>query len=110
LRRLGLAALAALVIFAASAVWSVYHKEEDSRILREQAERRLAELTVQEQHLDGEIARLKTARGQEAALRQQYEVGKAGERLIVIVEPAAPEPIEASSTWQLWVDKYLPFW
>jgi hypothetical protein len=53
---------------------------------------------------------LRTVRGKEEALREQYEVGRDGERLIIIVEPKVPEPIHASTTWEKWVTRYLPFW
>lgn len=103
-------ALFALIVFTASAVWSAYQKESNARAMREQAEIRLADLRAQQEHLSGEIATLKTDRGKEAMLREQYEVGRAGEQLIIIVESQTAVPIHASTTWEKWVGKYLPFW
>ena len=109
-RRLTIVALLALLIFALSALSNVYGKEKESLELRLQAEREYAELASQETHLSDAIAKLQTARGKEEALREQYEVGRAGEHLVVIVEPKSAAPVHASTTWERWVGRYLPFW
>lgn len=109
-RRAGLLALFVAVAMAASSVWGVYKKERESRVLREQAEREAQDLTVQQNELSTHIAKLQTERGKEEALRAQYAVGKQGEGLIIIVDPEAPQPIQATSTIMKWVHKFLPFW
>lgn len=109
-RRLLTMALLTLAVFACIEVWDVYHKERDSRVLRVQAEAQLEEMRQEEAHLSAEVQNLRTLRGKEAALREQYEVGRDGEGLIIIVEPKTPEPIQASTTWEKWVTRYLPFW
>lgn len=109
-RRLGLLALLVLVLAAASGVWDIYHKERESRALRDQAQMQLDDLTQQKTQLSAEISNLQTARGKEETLRQQYELGKQGEGLIIIVNPPTPKPVQASSTVMQWVHKFLPFW
>ena len=109
-RRLAALVLVVVLLFALSSAWGVYGKEKDSRLLRKQAERELAQLSAQEKHLASEISKLETLRGKEEVFREQYEVGREGEHLIVIVEPKTSVPIHASSTWETWVSKYLPFW
>lgn len=109
-RRLGIAALFILVLIAASGVWSVYQKERESLQLRSEAENQYNTLSQQQTQLQSDIASLETDRGKEAALRQQYAVGKKGEGLIVIVDPRADTPRQASSTIMQWVRKFLPFW
>ena len=109
-RRLGIVALLILVLVAASGVWSVYQKERESLQLRSEAESQYNMLSQQQTQLQSDIANLETDRGKEAALRQQYAVGKKGEGLIVIVDSKADVPRQASSTIMQWVHKFLPFW
>src|SRR3990167_7471229 len=109
-RRLGIVALLILVLVAASGVWSVYQKERESLQLRSEAESQYNMLSQQQTQLQSDIANLETDRGKEAALRQQYAVGKKGEGLIVIVDPRPDAPQQASSTIMQWVRKFLPFW
>ncbi|OGG54294.1 hypothetical protein A3C20_01650 [Candidatus Kaiserbacteria bacterium RIFCSPHIGHO2_02_FULL_55_25] len=109
-RRLGTTALFVLVVVAISGVWSVYQKERESLQLRSEAESQYNMLSQQQAQLQSDIANLETDRGKEAALRQQYAVGKKGEGLIVIVDPRPDAPQQASSTIMQWVRKFLPFW
>jgi hypothetical protein len=109
-RRIGMVALLVFILLVMAEVWDVFQKERESRMLRDEANVRLTDLQAQREHLRDEIATLKTARGKEEALREHYEYGKYGEGLIVIVEPPTPEPIQATSTFRQWVQKFLPFW
>ena len=85
----------------------VYQKRES---LQRPAENQYNMLSQQQTQLQSDIASLETDRGKEAALRQQYAVGKKGEGLIVIVDPRSDAPRQASSTIMQWVRKFLPFW
>ncbi len=109
-RRLGLLALLTLVLLISSEVWDVYRKEKESRALRREAEIQLRDLGSEEKHLFSEITSLQTARGKEETLREHYELGKKGERMIIIVDPPTPEPVQASTTISQWVHTFLPFW
>ena len=110
-RRLALLALFLIVVAAASALWDVYKKERESRVLKNQAEAQLYNLTMQEDHLTAEIARLQTARGKEEMLRQNYEMAKEGENMIMIIEPPESPVIEATSTTMMrWMHRLIPFW
>ncbi len=110
LRRLGLLALIALAAALLGGVWNVYHKERESAGLRAQAERERADLLEREARLKDDIAELKTDRGLEEALREQYALAEKGEHLIVIVEPTAPPPTEATSTFKTWFEKLFFWW
>ncbi len=111
LRRLGLLFLLIVVLGALSALTDVYKKERDSHILRLQAEAQYDILAKQEQHLSNEISRLQTARGKEEILRENYEMAKPGENLIIIIEPPVAEIIQSTSTPTMWwVHRMLPFW
>ena len=90
-RRVVLLVLATLVVIAASSVWSTFRKQRESAELRREAELRLADLMERSDQLHAKLARLETDRGKEEALRERYELGRAGEGLIVIVDAPVPE-------------------
>ena len=102
--------LIAAILAVGSAVWSVYGKERDSRAFRAQAEEEQRHLSEQKMQLTGNIARLETVRGKEEVLRENYELGRRGEGLIIIVDPPEPEPIVEEKGIRQWVTKFLPFW
>ena len=64
-------------------------KERESSDLRMQAEAHLLDLQTRETALNAKITSLETERGQEAALRDEYQVGKEGEGMITIVDKPA---------------------
>ena len=109
-RRLGIAALFLLVIFVGSSVWGAHKKERESAMLRAQAEAQLHDVKTRESQLEGDIAKLETARGKEEALREQYAVAARGEGLIVIVDPHEEVPEQATSTLREWLHKAFPWW
>lgn len=110
-RRLALLALFVIVVGACSALWDVYKKERDSGVLKNQAEAQLYNLTMQEDHLNTEITRLETSRGKEEMLRQNYEMAKEGESMIMIIDPPESPPIVASSSPMMrWMHRIIPFW
>jgi cell division protein FtsB len=110
LRRLGLLVLLVLVIIAADAVWGVYKKEGESQILREHAESQREDLLKRRSQLEAEIADLKSDRGLEEALREQYSLAVEGERLIVIVDSEEPETGSATSTFVDKLRSFFWFW
>lgn len=91
-RRLGLLALLALVVLVGGGVWSAWQKDKASAALNQQSQAALADLTAQESQLQGNITELQSERGKEAALRDQYAVGKQGEDMIVIVDSSTTPP------------------
>lgn len=109
-RRLSLIALSVLFVLASFAVWGVYKKENESRMLRLQAAAQLADLKEQESHLSERIDYLNTQKGKEAALREQYGVARKGEELVVIVESETPQPLPEEEGVATWVRKIVPFW
>lgn len=109
-RRLGIILLFGLVVFAGFAVKGVWQKEQESRAMRHEAEIELAELQRQEAKLSENIGELKSDRGIEAALREQYGVARKGEELVVIIESQAVQEEAPPPTVREWVRKFLPFW
>ncbi len=97
-----IASLLLLLVFAISirGVWGVYNKEQESRVLRAEAEATLSDLKAREAELREEISVLSTDRGVEQELRERYDLAKADEGVIVIVEPPAPPPEPRPTTFQ----------
>ena len=109
-KRLLLVLLFLLVIVAISGVWKAYHKQQESALLRKEAEVQLADLAKRKAQLETDIAKLNTPRGMEDALREQYRLAKSGENLIVIVDPSAPAPIQATSSMMDWLKNPFTWW
>lgn len=109
-KRVGTLALLILVVFVGIGVWKVYSKERESRSLRVEAEVQEARLREQADQLEAKTAQLKTERGKEELLRDQYDVGRRGEGLIVIVEPPVPESVEHTPTFMEKVKRFFIFW
>jgi len=111
-KRLLLVALSVVVIVAAPSVWNIYTKEHESAVIKAQAQAQLADLEARKQHLEASIANLETNRGKEAALRQQYDMGKQGEGMIMIIAATASPPVAATSSsgFKAWVKKVFPWW
>jgi len=102
-RRLILAALAVLVAGLAWGVWNIYRKDRESARLNGEAQAQLADVRERQAKLSADLAGLQTDRGREAALREQYAMGRQGEGLIVIVEPEKPAPVQATSSILQWL-------
>lgn len=109
-KRLLLMVLFALVVVAISGVWKVFRKEQESMVLRREAEIQLADLDKRRAQLEADITKLKTSRGMEEVLREQYNLAKSGERMIVIVDPPAPPPAAPTSPVMKWFKKTLSWW
>ena len=94
-----------VVIFLLSySVWGVFQKERETQVKKEQRERVLTEVEERERVLAEEIKRLNTERGVEEEIRSKFDVARAGEQILVIVD--APEDNilleskEEASVWQ----------
>src|SRR3989338_773371 len=110
LRRLMLLALLALLAAAVSGVWGISRKERESAARRAEAESERADLLMRRAQLESDIAKLRTDRGVEETLREQFALAERGEKLIVIVEPPAPASLKATSTIVDWLKKSLRWW
>lgn len=81
-----------------SGVWNIARKARESAALKRQAQAQFADLSRREGQLTSDIEKLKTDRGKEEALRQQYALAAEGEKLIVIIDPEIETPVVATST------------
>ncbi len=115
LRLLGLrmftVALLVILFGLLRGVWSVYEKERETYAGRAGAEQELDALTNREMKLRADIAYLRSPEGVEESLRQQFDMAKEGEGVIVIVdrEPKKKEEDERAglSTVSGW-KRFLP--
>jgi len=107
-RRLLMLGILILILFAIDGVWTIYLKDKESLVQRREAEVDLKDLAQRKDRLTADIRSLDTDRGKEEALRGQYEIGKQGEGLIIIVDekPATTTP----PVEKKWYEKVFPWW
>ena len=90
--------LIGVCIFFASNTMSLIKKNKDTKLLKEQASRELLELQTRQQKLEEDISALKSERGKEEVIRENFQVTKDGEGVVVIVgEEEKPEVPEKKS-------------
>ncbi len=75
-----------IVIILGVSVKIVYQKEQDALKLQIESERQLADLQARYSVISENVDHLKTDSGKEEALRTAFNVGKPGEKEVVIVE------------------------
>lgn len=96
--------LGVIVVWLSFVVWNMYKKERDTRLKRIEQNEILNRLKDREGSLHEEIERLSTERGIEEEIRSKFEVGKDGEKIIVIVdnpeEKNTTQNEEKKSFWQ----------
>lgn len=81
-----------LLLFIGKATWNLYAKERESRANLTRVEAELQNLNLREARLRGDIARLEGPEGIETEIREQFQVAKPGERMVVLVNKEEPEP------------------
>lgn len=91
--------LALLVVWLSWLLFGIIRKEEIARHAVAETRAELSTLESRKEVLEGNIAELKSARGEEATLRETYGVAKPGEGVIIVVPSK-----EATST------PALPWW
>lgn len=86
----------------------MYGKSAETATARAAAEMRLEELNERKRVLEASIADMRSDRGVEAQLREQYALGKEGEGLVIVVEDAQKAPVPKSGfptlswLWSVW--------
>ena len=109
-RRLAMLALCIFILFALWAVIGVFQKERESQDLRKDAEAQLRELQKREIALKARIESLETERGQEAALRDAYGVGREGEGMVQIVDRPATTSEQYGEERVSWFQRLFWWW
>lgn len=83
--RVTVALLAFVVLMLARGVWGIYQKERDTAAKLDQAVREEGELEARKTFLEREVIRLRTREGVEEEVRENFGLGKEGERVIIVV-------------------------
>lgn len=109
-RRLSTLLLGFFVLFGLWAVIGVYAKDRESGILKAQAETQLQDLQKREAELHDRISALETERGQEAAIRSAYEVGRDGEGMVMIVDKPATASRQEEKAELSWFQRLFHWW
>ena len=96
--------LLVIIFLLAYTIWGVYQKERETQIKKTQRAQVLIEIEERERVLEEEIERLSTERGVEEEIRSKFDVARAGEQVLVIVdakeEDVLLESEEEASAWQ----------
>jgi len=87
--------------------WNVYQKQREAYVHKINAEAKLDELVDRKRQLQAEVLHLKSNRGIEEEMRQQFEVAREGEGLIIIVDRPSPEGEEGVVKGKEW---WRPVW
>ncbi len=80
------------LVIIGKATWSVYAKEHESQKNLDRATAVLHDLETRQKQLGDKIEQLKTSEGVETEIREQFQMAKPGEKMVVMVESAKPAP------------------
>jgi len=83
--------LSVLFLILLWAVWGIAQKEEIARSAVDDRKAELAVLQERKAVFEENLGELSTERGQEATLRQNHGVARAGEEVIIVVPPKEDE-------------------
>jgi cell division protein FtsB len=92
-------------ILLTKSLWGIYNKNKQSNIRATQAKADLEKLTERKESLETNLANIKSTNGIEAELRDKFDVGKDGERLLVIIDKEIiTQETQADVSWwgNLW--------
>ena len=84
-----LGALSILFFFALSAVWGVYEKYHEAKRNKDTARAEQESMTERVRSLESEVTLLKTDRGIEKKIREEFGFAKEGEGVILIIPDEA---------------------
>lgn len=95
--------LGLIIVWLSFVVWSMYKKERDTGIKRMEQREILNEMRERETTLQNEIDRLNTEKGIEEEIRSKFEVGKEGEKVIIVVDnPKEKSALKAGLKKSFW--------
>jgi len=85
--------LALLIVLALviKAVWGAYGREQEGTANLERAQNGLAALRARSTELEEKLAHLKTLEGIEAEIREQFQMSKPGEKMVVVIPDKSSE-------------------
>lgn len=92
--RLTLFFLVILVLVLSRSVFNIYMKERSAEIEKKSVLARAESLSEREAFLSKEVSKLKTENGIEQEIRDKYNVKRAGEEVIIIVDSTTTKQLE----------------
>ena len=99
-RGIGISVLLLVTFWLVSLIWGLVGKARIAVSQENDAKRQYQLLEERKTELEANLAALKTARGQDAAIRTAFGVAKPGEEVIVVVPPATTTPTATPTWWQ----------
>ena len=85
-----------IMILLMRGVYTLYERNRESALMRNDAEIRLKELNDRKQMVSGEIVKLNNSEGVEEEIREKFNVVKPGEKVVIIVpEEEATTTVES---------------
>lgn len=105
--RLVTVGMVGVLTFLILATWGAYEKERETREKRAVAEQEFTRIDAQKNALEAEIEHLNTQQGLEAELRSQFDLGKDGEGLIVVVDKEENKPVEKKEGKPSLLDRFF---
>lgn len=107
---IGVVVLLVMLFVLAKANYSLYVRNEAARENRATLQRELTMMEHRRERLVATLGRIGTEKGEEIALRGQYDVGKAGEEMIVVLnqETSARQNIPVETFWSR-IRAFIPF-
>lgn len=90
--------------------YSLYIRNDAARENRTTLQRELHTMEQRRDRLLATLGRIGTEKGEEIALREQYDVGRAGEEMVVVLDQDAPPHVDASldTVWSR-IRAFIPF-
>jgi cell division protein FtsB len=95
-----------LVLISIKGTWEVMNKKRSSEQYVKSLEAQSQELTERQKNLEEDISYLNTEEGIDEEIKQRFNVSKAGEKVVVIVDPK-PISTTTDKNSKIW---YLKIW
>jgi len=91
LKRVWIVVLIFILFIVAKGTWEMYQKAQFAKNNRDSAVSKLQNATKRERLLREELVKMDSPRGVETAIRQTFDVGRKGEKMIVLVDAPVKE-------------------
>ena len=98
--------LGLFTLLIAHGAYSVLKKKQDSAVYVQELQAKVEDLSNRQFEVKSDITRLQTEEGIDTEIKKKFSVSKAGEHVVVIVDPRTPTThTEATSTH--WYTKFM---
>lgn len=106
--RFTLLVLLIVLAFLVKASWGAYRRDRENRANLLSAQTELAALQARHSTLEEKLTRLKSPEGIEAEIREQFQVAKPGEKMVVVVPDTGGDEV-VSEPRQSFVSRLFDF-